>query len=247
MSNFLEIKNLSVNYGDNAALSNINLDINKGEIVSVIGPNGSGKSTFIKSVLHLIKYKGNITLNGLPNFKVISKLSYMPQSENIDINFPINVRSVVEQSQFNRRKFNEEIVNWAISINELTNLQHKNLDELSGGELQRVFLARTLAQDGEVLLLDEPFSNMDITNQNNIIDILHKLKEKGKTVIITTHNLKMAQDISSSLVLLNKKLVSYGKPKDCLTKSNLLETFGEEVIFTNGENISITDHHSHTH
>ncbi len=245
---FLKLKDVSVKYGNLAAIQDINIDIEKGEIISIIGPNGSGKSTMIKAILNLINYSGEILLEGQPVSKNIRNIGYMPQTEDIDINFPITIKEVVWQSQYKTNKSNSnELVTEAIELNQLKAIEEKNINELSGGQLQRTFLARAMAQDGDMLILDEPFSNMDISSQNNAIEMLNKMKEKNKTILITTHNLKLAQEMSTKIILLNKKIICYGTPDLIFKKQNILETFGEDVIFTDGDNISVSDHHSHQH
>src|SRR5437879_1794182 len=147
MDTFLSIKNLSVGYNGLWALKNVNLEISKGEIISIIGPNGSGKSTLIKSILGLITHTGEIFLEGKPSKHNLKMVSYMPKSEDIDINFPITVEEVVMQSQYAKNNVDaKKMVEDAIKLNELEKLKDKNLNELSGGQLQRTFLSRAIAQ-----------------------------------------------------------------------------------------------------
>ncbi len=241
----LSIKNLSVNYGNNSALRDINLEIEKGELICVIGPNGSGKSTLFKAILDLLDFSGNILFNNKDNRKLLNKIGYMPQIDNIDTDFPITVNEVVEQSQVGRVHNKSSIARSMESTN-IKSFSEKNINELSGGQLQRVFLARALAQDSELLLLDEPFSNMDATTQKTIIEMLQGFVKNNKTVIVSTHNLKLAQEISTKIILLNKKVICFGEPKEVTTKEHLIDTFQENIVVASetGE-ITLTDHHHH--
>lgn len=241
----LSIKKLSVNYGTNPALKNINLELEKGELICVIGPNGSGKSTLFKSILNLVDYTGDIFFNSTNSKQLLNKIGYMPQTDSIDVNFPITVEEVIEQSQIGKVT-NKKAIQDAIEITNIHNLSNKNINELSGGQLQRVFLARALAQDSELLLLDEPFSNMDAITQTSIVEVLKELVKNNKTVVITTHNLKLAQEISSKVILLNKKVICYGKPKEVSSKDHLMATFGENIVLTTETgDITLSDHHHH--
>ncbi len=241
----IELKNLNVHYGEIPALESVNVSIENGELVSIIGPNGSGKSTLFKAVLNLLDYSGEIKFKGKSSKNQFNKIGYMPQSSDVDVNFPITVQEVVEQSQLGKR-FSKKKVSDAIQNVQLEGLEERNISELSGGQLQRVFLARALAQDSDLIILDEPFSNTDAITEESLLILIKDLVKEGKTVLMSTHNLKQAQEISTKIVLLNKTVVCYGSPKDVCTKEHLLETFRQNILISSETgDITLSDHHHH--
>ncbi len=241
----LELQNVNVNYNGKPALESVSVSIAEAELVSVIGPNGSGKSTLFKAILNLVDYSGEIKFKGKSTKNHFNKIGYMPQRNDVDVNFPITVREVVEQSQLGK-KFSSRKVNKAIKDVQLEGLEDSNISQLSGGQLQRVFLARALAQDSDLIILDEPFSNTDLVAEESLIVLIKELVKEGKTVLISTHDLKQAQEISTKLILLNKTIICYGNPKEVCSKQHLLETFRQNILISSdtGE-ITLSDHHHH--
>lgn len=204
MEPILEYKDVTVNYGDQAALKNVNLKINSGEIVSILGPNGSGKSTLLKAALGLIKYKGQITVK--------RAIGYLPQTSDLNLTFPLTVEDVIKMGAWKATNADKsaEIFAQAVSDLGLEEILTKSLSELSGGQLQRTLLARTLLQQAELIFLDEPLNAVDVTTEQKVVELLQKQKEQGKTILITTHDLKLAQTLGGKALFLNKEVIAYG-------------------------------------
>ena len=216
MNTIISIKSLAVSYSGEDAINNINLEIKKGEFVAVIGPNGCGKTTLLNSVLGFLKAdRGAIRI--IPK---ATALSYVPQISQIDRSFPITVLETVLTAFLKSglhpfKKFKNFEIDKATNCLELMGLSdyaNRQISELSGGEFQRLLIARALASDPEILLLDEPTANVDIASRNKIFTALKELNNKGLTVIIVTHDLLAATEYSSRLALINRELIYYGEP-----------------------------------
>lgn len=216
MNSAIKIKDLSVSYNGADAINGINLDIKKGEFVSVIGQNGGGKTTLLNAILGFLKADSG-TIKILPEKAVIS---YVPQISSIDRNFPITVLETVMTAFLKSglhpfKTFKNEERKKAAELLRLLGLeQYKNrqIAELSGGEFQRLLIARALAADPEILLLDEPTANVDIASRDKIFSTLKELNNKGLTIIAVTHDLSAACSYSTKLALINRELIYCGAP-----------------------------------
>lgn len=184
----IEIKNLTICYDEEIVLKNINLEINKGEMVAIIGPNGAGKSTLIKAMLDLTKkISGEILIFGQKYKKNRNKIAYVPQRGSVDWDFPVTVYDVVEMGCYGQvgwiKRINEiykQKVKKAIEEVGMNQFQTRQINQLSGGQQQRIFIARALVQNADIYILDEPFQGVDIKTEKEIIKILKKLqKEKN--------------------------------------------------------------------
>ena len=228
----LELKNLSFGYKEKKTLKNINMSVNSGEVVGIIGPNGSGKSTLLKCMNMILEPEGHIFLEGIElqtlNLKEISKIiGYVPQ--NIPVSsFPIKVFDVVLLGRRPYIRWNVgdrdlDIVSEIFSLLNLDDLSMRNFNELSGGERQKILLARALAQEPKVLLLDEPTSSLDVKHQLEIMDIIRNLsREKVLAVVIVLHDLNLASRYCDRLVLLNSgQIFATGTPEEILIDSNI--------------------------
>ncbi len=220
--NAVEIKELFVSYYGTSALEAISLKVPIKQIVGIIGPNGAGKSTLIKAIMGLIPIdKGNIKVMGQPVSKYFKRIAYVPQHKDIDQSFPVTVYDVLMMGRYPYIPFlkrpelkDHKIVKDCLEKVGVLNVKDKQIGELSGGQRQRVFLARALAQTSDILLLDEPFAGIDITSENIIIQLLKKLRDKGKTIMVVHHDLSKAGDFFDSLILLNKQLIKFGKSEE---------------------------------
>ena len=218
MHKALNIKNLHVSYQDTEALSNISLSVSSKKIVGIVGPNGAGKSTLIKAILGLVPIdSGQIKLYGQSLNQVRNKVAYVPQRAQIDWNFPIVVKKTVllgtypNLGLFKRPKRKDK--EWAMECLKKVGMEdcaNRQIGELSGGEQQRVFMARALAQKADCYFLDEPFVGIDVTSESIIVNILRELRNAGKTIFVVHHDLTKVEGFFDDVILINKKLIGCG-------------------------------------
>lgn len=218
MHKALNINRLHVSYQDTEALCDISLSVDKGKIVGIVGPNGAGKSTLIKAILGLTPIdSGSIKIYEQTLNEMRKRVAYVPQRANIDWNFPIIVKKTVLLGTYPRlgilkrpkRKHKE----WAMECLQKVGMEeyaHRQIGELSGGEQQRVFVARALAQKAECYFLDEPFIGIDATSENIIINILRELRNEGKTIFVVHHDLTKVEGLFDDIILINKELIGCG-------------------------------------
>lgn len=231
------ISDLSVSYDRKRVLSNIFLSFEEGHRYGILGPNGSGKSTLLKSILGLLDdYSGDVTIWGEPMEKVRRRVVYVPQRSEIDFTFPATVRDVVMMGRYPHKKVfqrmnahDRELAENAMDELGIADLQNRQIGELSGGQQQRAFLARALTQEAELLLLDEPFVGVDIPTEEKIIEVLRKLSEAGKTLLVVHHDLQAVPDYFDHIVLLNQRLIAAGPTETTFTKENLSAAFGGQL------------------
>jgi ABC-type Mn2+/Zn2+ transport system ATPase subunit len=229
----LEIEELTVCYRDIEALRGISFQIRCGHAVALLGPNGAGKSTLLKALAGLVNLAtGTIHFHGRPVRGATPDIAYLPQREHVDWDFPATVRGVVEMGRYMRlglfRRFgwiDEEAVVDAIRIMDLERLQHRQISELSGGQQQRAFLARALAQGAHVLLLDEPFTGLDVPNQGKLRETLTQLARSGKLIICSHHDLQTVPALFDHVVLLNRALIAVGPLEAAFSEANVARAF----------------------
>ncbi|MFV0440273.1 MAG: ABC transporter ATP-binding protein [Lachnospirales bacterium] len=222
----IEVRNLNYNIGRLDILSNINLKIDKNDIVVIVGENGSGKTTLLKSIASLIKYQGDIFINNnhMKKLKHIDRakiVSYLPQN---CVRTNIMVSTLVKHSRFPYLKFGEELkksdfeaIENAISITKIENILHKKVTEISGGERQLAYLTMVIAQNSDVVLLDEPNTFLDISHQLFLLRVIKEMKEQGKTVIIVLHDIIQAIEIADKIVVVhNGEIADYGRPNEVI-------------------------------
>jgi ABC-type Mn2+/Zn2+ transport system ATPase subunit len=239
----LSLRNLTYGYvSHRAVIENVSLQISKGMFIGLLGPSGSGKSTLIKIISGLLKpWSGSVEYN-LSNttnaYKQIDKrfvIGYVPQIETVDWNFPVTVREVVSMGIWDRSGISPFLSkNIVIEIDRvLDSLEirghefgKRQIRELSGGEQQRIFLARALIRKPSILVLDEPISGIDHNTREKILSILKSLSKAGLTIIMTTHDLSGIARRLPWVVCMNKKIIAEGTPSEVLTDANLLKTYG---------------------
>ena len=225
----LVVENVSVNYHQTLALENISLATSCGNSVALVGPNGAGKSTLLKAIAGLIRRtSGSILWRNEPVGRWSREFAYLPQSEEVNWDFPITVRGMVEMGRYPHlgpwkrySKHDDEVVEHAIELMRLENLQNRQIRELSGGQQQRAFLARSLAQEAHVLLLDEPFTGLDRDHSAQLADLLRNITKEGRLVIASHHDLNTAADIFDHTLLINRRFIAYGPTRETLSKENL--------------------------
>jgi ABC-type Mn2+/Zn2+ transport system ATPase subunit len=232
----IKIEDITVSYSGKTALRNANLQLNSGSICGLIGMNGSGKSTLFKTIMGFIKpQQGQVLIKGLPIQKVQknSLVAYVPQSEEVDWNFPVSVWDVVMMGRYGYMNFlripsnlDRKIVNNSLEKLQIGEFKNRQIGELSGGQKKRTFLARALAQQGDIILLDEPFNGVDIKTERAIIDLLVELRELGKTILISSHDLESISTFCDQVVLVNQTILAAGPTSEVFTPENLSLTFG---------------------
>ena len=224
--NAIEIKNLTVAYGENIALEDLNLNIEVGSLMALVGPNGAGKSTLIKTILKFLKQiTGEIKINA-------KTLAYVPQRNSVDWDFPTTLFDVVEMGCYGRvglfkRVSKEEKQKVLKAIEQVGMLEFKDrqISELSGGQQQRAFIARALVQEADIYLMDEPFQGVDSTTVKSIVEILKQLKAEGKTIIVVHHDLQTVPTYFESVTFINKTVIASGKVKEVFTQENIDKTY----------------------
>lgn len=220
--NVIEIKNLTVAYGENIALEDFNLDIEVGNLMALVGPNGAGKSTLIKTILKFLKQiTGTIKINA-------KTLAYVPQRNSVDWDFPTTLFDVVEMGCYGRVGFFKRVnkeekqkILKAIEQVGMSEFKDRQISELSGGQQQRTFIARALVQEADIYLMDEPFQGVDSTTEKSIVEILKKLKSEGKTIIVVHHDLQTVPTYFDSVTLINKTVIASGKVSEVFTQDNI--------------------------
>ena len=237
----IEIKNLTVTYKDTPALDNINVTLSKSKIIGIVGPNGAGKSTLIKAVLNIISSKGIIKIDDKLSKDQLGSVAYVEQKINIDYNFPIKVRECVSLGIYpkiglfkNLNKSDWQKVDEALKLVGLEEFSNRQISELSGGQFQRVLMARCLVQEAKYIFLDEPFVGIDSVSEEIIMNTLRKLRDNGHTILIVHHDLRKVHAYFDEVLLLNKKLISYGNTKETFTRENLTNTYGTDLFFMGG-------------
>lgn len=224
--NAIEIKNLTVAYGENIALEDLNLNIEVGSLMALVGPNGAGKSTLIKAILKFLKQiTGEIKINA-------KTLAYVPQRNSVDWDFPTTLFDVVEMGCYGRvglfkRVSKEEKQKVLKAIEQVGMLEFKDrqISELSGGQQQRAFIARALVQEADIYLMDEPFQGVDSTTEKSIVEILKQLKAESKTIIVVHHDLQTVPAYFESVALINKTVIVSGKVSEVFTQENIDVTY----------------------
>lgn len=233
----LSVRNATVTYRNgHTALLDATFQIPTGTITALVGINGSGKSTLFKAIMGFVGLaKGEITIFGQPVNAALKKnvVAYVPQSEEIDWDFPVLVEDVVMMGRYghmNMMRFakaaDHQAVSEALSRVGMTDYRKRQIGELSGGQKKRVFLARALAQDGKVILLDEPFTGVDVNTEDAIVKLLRGLRDEGRVMLVSTHNLGSVPEFCDRTVLLNRTVLAHGPTVEIFTQDNLEKTFG---------------------
>ncbi|WP_213990630.1 ATP-binding cassette domain-containing protein [Sodalis sp. dw_96] len=233
----LRMDRVTVTYGNgHTALSNASFHLRGGTLCALVGMNGSGKSTLFKSILGMVRpAAGTVTLDNLPVAEALRKnlIAYVPQAEEVDWNFPVLVRDVVMMGRYGSMSFlripsarDKHWVEQALDRVGLWELRHRQIGELSGGQRKRVFLARALAQQGKVMLLDEPFTGVDVQTENAIIELLQSLRAEDHLIMVSTHNLAGVPGFCDRVVMINRTVLAAGPTATTFTQENLDRVFG---------------------
>jgi manganese/iron transport system ATP-binding protein/manganese/zinc/iron transport system ATP- binding protein len=249
----LEVTGVSKHFGGLAALRDVSLALGPGERRALIGPNGAGKTTLFKAVLGLIPpQRGDILLHEAPALGQRAMMGYLPQLEEVNREFPVSVADVVMMGRYprigwGRRPGSEDFVavRQALERVDLLAQARTRIGRLSGGQQQRAFLARVLAQDPHLFLLDEPVSGVDATTQHAIFALLEDLRDRGKTVIVATHDLNCVIERFDQVLCLNRWLIAYGPPREVFREDILDRTYGHHlmIVRVGDRRIVVADEH----
>lgn len=218
------------------ALRDATFHIPQSTITALVGVNGSGKSTLFKAIMGFVRASsGSISILDMSVKEALKRnlVAYVPQSEEVDWNFPVLVEDVVMMGRYGHmnmfrtaRKKDHEAVTAALERVGMSDFRKRQIGELSGGQKKRVFLARALAQDGRVILLDEPFTGVDVNTEEAITNLLQALRDEGRVMLVSTHNLGSVPDFCDRTVLLKNTVLAYGPTPQIFTRENLEKTFG---------------------
>jgi len=218
------------------ALRDASFTIPKGTITALVGVNGAGKSTLFKAIMGFLPLaQGRIRLLGMPVREALRQnlVAYVPQAEEVDWSFPVLVEDVVMMGRYGHMGFlrrpsatDRAKVDQALARLGLTDLRHRQIGELSGGQKKRVFLARALAQEGKIILLDEPFTGVDVTTEEQIVALLRTLREEGHVMLVSTHNLGSVPEFCDRTILVKGTVLAHGPTETIFTRDNLERTFG---------------------
>ena len=222
----IQIEHLSVAYQQTLALEDLSLTIQGPTILGILGPNGAGKSTLIKAMLGLLPHAGKVQLDQKDLSQVLQRVAYVEQKSAIDFHFPITVRECISLGLYPhlsifKRKSKEDLqkVENALKLVNLLDLADRQIGQLSGGQFQRVLIARCLVQEADVIFLDET---------------LQTLKQEGKTILIVHHDLSKVPAYFDQVLLLHRKLIAFGKTEETFTKENLHAAYGHELFIGGG-------------
>lgn len=227
----LKISDLNVRYGDIHAVIDLSFELPEGEILAIIGSNGSGKSSLLAAVSgQLFGASGEVAgLNGSIEWqgedvkasRGRGEIAYVAQSEHIDVHFPISVREIVAMGRFKKQRMlrleseaDSKAIDTAIARAGITDLANRSLLALSGGQRRRVFVARGLATDAPLMLLDEPFAGVDLESELLIIELLVQLAKEGKTILIATHNLPTVKTFADKVLVMKNRMLAFGSPEE---------------------------------
>lgn len=229
----ISVEHLRVRYDRTLALDDVTVDIRAAAMTGVLGPNGSGKSSLLKAIVRAIPSEGKITIHAdRPRLAV----AYVPQESAVDLDFPVTVRDVVKQGRYPHlgpfrrlRDVDRQAVALALERVGLQDLSNRPIGALSGGQRQRTFVARALAQDTQIMLLDEPFAGVDATTESAIVDVLRELRDDGRTVVVVHHALGTARAYFDDLVLLNNRVIAAGPADEVFAPAPLRAAFGGRI------------------
>ena len=233
----IAVRNLTVTYSNGyTAVRNATFELGPGTICGLVGVNGSGKSTVFKAIMGFVRPStGEVRLSGLPVREALKRnvVAYVPQSEEVDWNFPVLVQDVVMMGRYGHMNFlripsreDRRKVDEALERVGMSAYRTRQIGELSGGQKKRVFLARSLAQEGRIILLDEPFTGVDVKTEAAIIDLLGELRRAGHLMLVSTHNLGSVPDFCDHVVLINREVLAAGPTQEVFTRANLEHAFG---------------------
>ena len=233
----LVVNDITVTYPNgHTALTDTSIEIPCGTITALVGINGSGKSTLFKAIMGFVALaKGAVSVLGrsVAEAQQANLVAYVPQNEEVDWDFPVLVEDVVMMGRYGHMNWlrrpkarDREMVSAALERVNMTRYRKRQIGELSGGQKKRVFLARALAQEGQVILLDEPFTGVDVRTEEQIIKLLRTLRDEGRVILVSTHNLGSVPEFCDRAILINRTVLAAGATAEVFTQANLEKAFG---------------------
>ena len=233
----ISVRNVTVTYRNgHTALRDTSFEIPKGTISALVGVNGSGKSTLFKAIMGFVPTAmGSVEIFGgsVKDALKSNIIAYVPQAEEVDWSFPVLVEDVVMMGRYGHMNFmriasakDKDAVSDALERVGMTEFKKRQIGELSGGQKKRVFLARALAQESKIILLDEPFTGVDVKTEEAIIKLLQKLRDEGHVMLVSTHNLGSVPEFCDRTILIKGTVLAHGKTSEVFTQENLERTFG---------------------
>jgi manganese/iron transport system ATP-binding protein len=249
----LDVESVSVAYSNgHRALHDATFHLSGGTICALVGVNGSGKSTLFKSIMGFIRPdRGAVRINGRPVQVALREnlVAYVPQAEEVDWQFPVNVTDVAMMGRYGTMNFlripraaDKAAVEDSLQRVSMWDFRDRQIGELSGGQKKRVFLARALAQGARIILLDEPFTGVDVKTEEAIITLLRELRDTGCIILVSTHNLGSVPEFCDQVVLINRTVLAYGPTHEVFTERNLTKAFGGVLRQFHFEESTIQDH-----
>ncbi|KIQ03113.1 manganese/iron transporter ATP-binding protein [Agrobacterium tumefaciens] len=233
----LTVDDVTVTYRNgHTALKSASFSIPRGTITALVGVNGAGKSTIFKAIMGFVPLAaGSVSIFDLPARDALKRnlVAYVPQAEEVDWSFPVLVEDVVMMGRYGHMNFlripskrDHQMVDEALARVGMVDYRKRQIGELSGGQKKRVFLARALAQEGQVILLDEPFTGVDVNTEEQIVTLLKALRDEGRIMLVSTHNLGSVPDFCDRAVFVKGTVIASGKTEDTFTEENLQKAFG---------------------
>jgi manganese/iron transport system ATP-binding protein len=233
----LAVRDLTVTYPNgHTAVRDVSFELGPGTICGLVGVNGSGKSTIFKAIMGFLRpNRGEVLISGLQVGTALKRnlVAYVPQTEELDWNFPVLVEDVVMMGRYGHMNFlripsrlDRSKVNEALERVGMSDYRKRQIGELSGGQRKRVLLSRALAQEGRIVLLDEPFTGIDVKTESAIIELMRELRASGHLILVSTHNLGSVPEFCDQVVLLNREVLAFGLTEKVFTEKNLERAFG---------------------
>jgi ABC-type Mn2+/Zn2+ transport system ATPase subunit len=240
----LSASGLSVSYGRVRALTDVTFDVPRGSSVALLGPNGAGKSSLLEAAVGIVRPgAGSVSLGS-------ARVAFVPQRLDVEPSFPVTVADVVRMGRYGElgwvgrfRARDRELVSDAMRELGVEALARRRFGDLSGGERQRTLLAQAVAQDPEILLLDEPFTGIDAPTHDAIRSLLARWRTAGRTVVIATHDLESARSDYDLVACLNERLIAFGPPETAATEEVLARTFAGRVVRVGSLLVDVAHHH----
>jgi manganese/iron transport system ATP-binding protein len=238
----VQLEAVSVAYNGKLALKEISFSLAAGDSVAVVGPNGAGKTTLFRTIAGAMQpSRGEVRVYGHEPGGHIC-IAYVPQRSEVAWDFPVTVQDVVMMGRIRKiglfrwpRRKDWQFIRQSMRSVGVDGLADRQIAELSGGQQQKVFLAQAIAQEAELVLLDEPLGGLDLPSQEAIFEILEQLKGQGVSVLVATHDLNLAAERFDRVMLLNRRMIAMGTPDQVLTQSNLVQAYGDHLHPVQGE------------
>ncbi|MBI3953099.1 MAG: metal ABC transporter ATP-binding protein [Chloroflexi bacterium] len=248
----LAVEGLAAGYDSHPALEDVTFAVEPGTIVGVVGPNGAGKSTLFRAILGLVRpWRGSVQVYGHRGHTACRLIGYMPQMEEVDWHFPVTAEDVVMMGRYTRLgpvrrpgPADRQAVQSALEQVGGWDLRQRQIGELSGGQQRRVLIARALAQEPQVLLLDEPVAGLDATAQHQLLGLLDRLRRDGRTVVLSTHDLSCVASSCDLALCLNRTVIAYGPPREVLRDDVLNATFQSHLLVFDAQGRIYVTHRS---